>query len=198
MELLKNNNLHEFLNSDKIYQLNSRFEFRYPILFDDNSFLIDQIVFPKIEANIGNIWIDGFAIPVHSTAKFDNDITFTMYVPEHFLQYEYNWIFNSFLSDKHSIIDNFVEQKTGNSINDFNAYLIPLSSEYIKPPVKSDFSIELYNAKIKSISMPGGFSANSQALAKFDIALSYSFFEIKKNDNIDNGRGNSTENNITN
>ena len=68
------NSLYQFLKADKSYQNQASFEFRYPTLFDKESFLIDQVDFPHLEKTVGYTWLDGFQIPVHSIAKFGNEI----------------------------------------------------------------------------------------------------------------------------
>lgn len=170
--------LYDFVVSDIAYQNQASFEFRYPSLFDDNSFLIDQLDFPRLDTNVGNIWIDGYAIPVHSIPKFDTEMKFVMYVKEDFLKNEYSWIFKTILSETHDIGEFYGDTNTEKPIE---AYIIPLKHTY-KNTRKTVDTLVLYNALIKSISLSGGFSANSQALLKFDVSLTFSYFKkVAKN-----------------
>ena len=170
--------LYDFVTSDISFQSQALFEFRYPALFDDNSFVIDQLDFPKFDTNIGEIWIDGYSIPVHSVPKFDTELTFSMYAKEDFLTNEYAWIFNSIYDPGHDIGQFHGEATTRNPIE---AYIIPLKEPY-NNTIKPVDTLVLYNALIKSISLSGGFSANAQALLKFDVALTFSYFKkLRKN-----------------
>lgn len=165
--------LYEFITNGIAYQNQAAFEFRYPALFDDNSFLIDQLDFPRLDTNVGNIWIDGFAIPVHAMPKFDTELKFVMYVKEDFLKNEYSWIFKTILSEKRDIGEFHGEATTEKPLE---AYIIPLKHTY-KNTRKTSDTLVLYNALIKSIALSGGFSANSQALLKFDVSLTFSYFK---------------------
>lgn len=197
--------LYDFLNdSRKPYQSQAMFEFRYPKLFDDNSFLIEQVNFPKIDTNTGYVYIDGYEIEIHSTPKFDKEVSFSMYVEEGFLESndgKYKYIFDN-ITNINSITGSNTTNRLFNTIYDnvFNnsflnlnskyfknkqiedAYIIPLaSSEYSlkSPKSKSTNVLTLHNAMLKSIVMSGGFSATSQALLKFDVTFSYSYFDIE-------------------
>lgn len=198
------NSLYNFITSSTYtFQSQAEFEFRYPVLFNENSFKIDQLSFPTIDTHVGNVYINGYEIPVHSMPKFEHEINFTMYVEEEFLLGEYGLIFSTILSEHHDIarIDTFYN-RTSNITNGVNttpdliyAYIIP-TSHNSKLPVE-DFSrdqaeydaafdiskyqnyLVLENALIKSISMAGSFSANSTTLTKFDVKMTFSQFYPK-------------------
>lgn len=174
--------LYQFLRNEISYQNQALFEFRYPVLFDEDSFMIDQLNFPKLDTNMGYIYLDGYRIPVHSTGLFDNEISFSLYVNENDLHYngKYFKIFNSILDKNHELPYNEFTQNT-NTITPIIAYITPLSTSINmeSSDLKSDTNnrtILLYNALIKSIGLQGGFSSNSTALAKFDVTMTYSFF----------------------
>lgn len=173
-----------------VLQLQAMFEFRYPVLFGNDSFLIEQINFPKVDTNVGNVYLDGYKIPVHSTAQFDNEISFTMYVDERDFKYDgrYFSVFRTLLDPTHRLYgnDNYITQLITDALQSENstrnAKIIPLSGKYIndekqRDTEEMDKTIVLYNALIKSIVLSGGFSYNSQALAKFDVVMTYSFMD---------------------
>lgn len=170
-------------NNSYAYQNQAMFEFRYPVLFEEDSFMIDQLNFPKLDTNIGNVYLDGYKIPVHSTALFDNEITFTMYVDERDLRKngKYFQIFNSILEPEHFLKG--IKQSSG------IATIIPISTTFETYEAggkdENDRTIILYNALIKSISLQGGFSSNSIATLKYDIAMTYSFFKHVDDDTFD-------------
>lgn len=183
---MSRNSLFQFLTKPINFQIQSMFEFRYPVLFDDDSFLIDQLNFPQIEANTGLVYLDGYPIPVHSTGKFgNNEITFSMYVEEEDFSLgrkgagKYYKIFNSLLSQDHTLID---DVRSGITDSALVAKIIPVSAQvngeagYYDLDVNNRTTI-LYNALIKSMSLSGGFSSNSQTLAKFDVSMTFSFME---------------------
>lgn len=172
--------LYDFIASDISFQSQAMFEFRYPALFEDNSFLIEQLNFPKIDTQIGDVWVDGFAIPVHSVPKFDTELSFTMYAKEDFLTNEYAWVFNSICDPEHDI-GKFQGETTTN--RPIEAYIIPLKEPYKNTTTKVN-TLVLYNALIKTISLSGGFTANTQALLKFDVALTFSYFKIEEKPNV--------------
>ncbi len=170
--------IYDFLNQDSKtgYQSQSMFEFRYPILFEDDSFLIDQLDYPKLDTNVGYIYLDGYKIPVHSTGSFDNEIRFSMYVRESDLDYngKYYKIFHSLITDDKHIFDDKHQTEV------IKAKITPLSYSETGDSLVNDINaktIILYNAMIKSASMQGGFSSNSIALTKFDVTMTYAFFE---------------------
>lgn len=180
MKFGESNNLYTFLKNSKFnYQKQAEFEFRYPVLFHDNSFKIEQLSFPIIDTNIGYAYINGYQIPVHSTPKFDNEISFTMYVEENFLLGEYKAIFDTIIDETHDITLSSFNKNIQRRIYGNNALL----EAYIFPTIpdnkeKINSGLVLENALFKSISMAGGFSANSIALSKFDIKMTYSRFYI--------------------
>jgi len=182
--------LYDFLVKPIDFQIQSMFEFRYPVLFDDDSFLIEQLNFPQLEANTGNVYLDGYQIPVHSTGKFgNNEITFTMYVEEKDFYIspspggskspgKYFKIFNALLSNDHKIIDSL----TGTYNSAPAAKIIPLSAKRVEEDAYLNMNVNnktmvLYNALIKSISLSGGFSANATTLSKFDVTMTFSYME---------------------
>lgn len=198
-------NVYDFLLSRTTFQLQSNFEFRYPKLFDDNSFLIDQINMPQLSTKVGMVYLDGLQIPVHSAPEFgDNELTFTMYVPEKFLEGPYGIIFQTILDKNHDITKwANRNRETGTELPGkdgeekmINAYIIPTESTTSKDELypqygtcKSDDAsdvqkgspyntIVLRNAIIKSITFSGGFSANSVALLKFDVTMTFSCFDM--------------------
>ena len=177
--------LFHFLTEDISFQNQAWFEFRYPVLFKEDSFMIESLNFPKVEANVGNIYLDGYKIPVHSTGAFDNEISFSMYVDERDLRWDgkYFRIFNSLLNNDHKLIASTRNKYESIWLDDaLVAKIIPLSGAiggedgYFDAAI-NDRTIILYNALIKSISIAGGFVSNSTTLAKFDVSMTYSFFE---------------------
>lgn len=166
--------LHEFLSSGLTFQKQAMFEFRYPTLFDEESFLIDQLGFPKLDTTIGYAYVDGLQIPVHSTVKPDNEITFAMYVEEEFLKDggKFASIFAMLLDEDHR--ENF----NCNAGDIINAYIFPLKTPKYGEKQSDNFDcLTLCNAIIKSIALNGGFSANSSTLIKFDVTLSFSYIQ---------------------
>ena len=184
--------LYDFVTQDVSLQTQSNFEFRYPILFKEDSFLINQIDWPNVELNQGNVYIDGYAIPVFSSPKYGTEIKFSMYVPEPFFT-KYTEIFNAIINKSDNITENdnnsvryYAEQLFSSPY----AEIIPLNPE-ISRTMTGDFvtslfksnsllpsSLKLVNARIKSLSMNSGFTANSIALAMFDVTMTFSYFEI--------------------
>lgn len=178
------NSLHQFVTNSITYQNQAMFEFRYPVLFEDDSFLIEQLNFPKVDSNVGYVYLDGYKFPVHSTALFDNEITFTMYVDEQYLlpSGKYYKIFNALLADDHvfnDITDKVYEAKIYPLSTNIEEYLHdgPASHLFQLSPKRE---VVLKNALIKSISMAGGFSSNSTALAKFDVVMTYAYLHHDK------------------
>lgn len=186
-------NLSSFLtdrDQHGVLQLQAMFEFRYPVLFGKDSFLIEQINFPKVDTNVGNVYLDGYKIPVHSTAQFDNEISFTMYVDERDFRYNgrYFSVFKTILDPTHRLFgnDDYITQLNSDATAIQSEYstrtasIIPISGTYtngFRDTEGTQKTIKLYNALIKSIVLSGGFSYNSQALAKFDVVMTYAFMD---------------------
>ena len=181
--------LHKFLSdvhSHGVLQNQAMYEFRYPILFENDSFLIEQVNFPKLDTNVGYIYLDGYRIPVHSAGQFDNEISFTMYAEEsNFLpEGKYFKVFDSILDINHKLVPFDISKSIDSA---YTAKIIPLSTKYNageRNSMDSKSVIVLYNALIKSITLSGGFSSNSQALAKFDVTVTYAFFDNYFNKNL--------------
>lgn len=176
--------LYDFLSKPIAFQQQAMFEFYYPFLFEENSFLIEQLNFPQVTTNTGFVYLDGYKIPVHSTADFGNEITFTMYAEENdFSQAngKYFDIIESFLNKDHNIYLSTHNSQILNSPLIAKIYPLPSNYDFYKTkPIKRDDTkaILLYNALIKTISLSGGFASNSITLSKYDVTLTYSFIDF--------------------
>ena len=177
-------NLTNFLNKNISYQQSAMFEFRYDGLFNKESFLIEQLNFPTLKTNTGYVWLDGYKIPVHSTAEFGNSFTFTMYIDEDMFIINSNNPYSDdsyegkFYQVYHSMLDMNHVFSSKNPRNVMDAEIIPLSTRRVGNKYRYEPSIIFHNALIESISLGGGFSSNATTLAKFDVGMTFSYMDF--------------------
>ena len=169
---------HDFLKSGSSLQLQSNFEFRWPLLFDKNSFLIDTLEVPEIDSTQGYMYLDGYQIPVLSTPRFTNTIRVSFWAEEPFLE-TYKPLFNE-LTTQEKFNGLYIKNQT--DFNKNKAYIIPISTEEINPSNKNsveyqDKAICLYDTRLKQITVDE-HSASSQALMHINLTITFAIFNI--------------------
>lgn len=159
--------LYDFIKSNPSLQLQANFEFRWPLVFNENSFLIDTLEIPEVDSTQGYMYLDGYQIPVLGTPRFTNAIRLSFWAEEPFFK-KYELLFNELKS-----------QKTLNAINqDSSAYLIPVSTEETHSIANNDKkSLRLYDTKLKQISVDE-HNASSQALVHINLTIAFGAFDV--------------------
>lgn len=159
--------LNDFIKSNPSLQLQANFEFRWPVVFDKNSFLIDTLEVPEIDSTQGYRYLDGYQIPVLGTPRFTNTIRVSFWAEEPFLK-KYFELFNELV--KHETLG---KEKS-------EAYIIPVSTEKIHSLEVDEFdkkALCLYDTKLKQITVDE-HSSSSQALVHINLTIVFGAFDI--------------------
>ena len=159
--------LYDFIQSNPSLQLQANFEFRWPILFNDNSFLIDTLEVPEIDSTQGYRYLDGYQIPVLGTPRFTNVIRISFWAKEPFFE-KYIELFNELTTQQ-----TLSQEKS-------EAYIIPVSTEKVHSLETNEFEnkvICLYDTKLKQITVDE-HSSSSQALMHVNITIAFGAFMV--------------------
>lgn len=173
----------DFIKSNPSLQLQANFEFRWPILFEENSFLIDTLEIPEIDSTQGYIYLDGYQLPVLGTPRFTNTIRVSFWAKEEFFNH-YEILFKELL-----------EQKLEQSSQSSDAFILPCKStdeflgyRSILPDSFINWAqgasqtkvLRLYNARLKQITSDE-HNSSSQTLMHINLTLVFDFFKLEDN-----------------
>ena len=161
-----NKSLYDFINSNPSLQLQANFEFRWPIIFNDNSFLIDTLEIPEIDSTQGYMYLDGYQLPILGTPRFTNSIRLSFWAQEPFLG-KYGILFNE-----------LIEQKLDKQRRS-DAFIIPRNTPESKAFVNSNnvLTLHLYDVKLKQITSDE-HSSSSEALVHINLTLVFGAYDI--------------------
>lgn len=164
--------LYDFLQSNPSLQLQANFEFRWPLVFNDDSFLIDTLEVPEVDSTQGYMYLDGYQLPVLGTPRFTNAIRISFWVKEPFIE-TYEPLFNELF---------------GQELEGSEAFIIPCSTDkYMKKESGKLKTLHLYDVKLKQMTTDE-HSAASQALVHINLTLAFGAFNItEENSNLENG-----------
>ena len=158
-----NKSLYDFIQSNPSLQLQANFEFRWPLVFKDNSFLVDTLEVPEIDSTQGYMYLDGYQLPVLGTPRFTNTLRVSMWAEEPFMN-KYGILFTELLN----------QQMDGE-----DSYIIPRSTPATKSlaNLKNVHTLHLYDTRLKQITTDE-HSASSQALVHVNLTLVFAAYDI--------------------
>lgn len=158
-----NKSLYDFIKSNPSLQLQANFEFRWPLVFKDNSFLVDTLEIPEIDSTQGYMYLDGYQLPVLGTPRFTNTIRLSFWAEEPFMN-KYGILFTELLD----------QQMDGE-----DSYIIPRSTPATKSlaNLKNVQTLHLYDTRLKQITTDE-HSASSQALVHVNLTLVFAAYDI--------------------
>ena len=158
-----NTTLYDFINSNPSLQLQSNFEFRWPLVFNEDSFLVDTLEIPEIDSTQGYMYLDGYQLPVLSTPRFTNTIRLSFWAPEPFMN-RYGVLFDELLAQR---------------MDGKDAYIIPRSTPTSKvlANVRNVYTLHLYDTRLKQLTTDEHSSA-SEALVHINMTLVFGAYDI--------------------
>lgn len=158
-----NKSLYDFIQSNPSLQLQANFEFRWPLIFNENSFLVDTLEIPEVDSTQGYMYLDGYQLPVLGTPRFTNTIRLSFWAEEPFIS-KYILLFNELI---------------GQTLEGSEAYIIPRSTPASRFDANSYpmMTLHLYDVKLKQI-QTDEHSAASQALVHTNLTLVFGAYDI--------------------
>ena len=169
----------DFIKSNPSLQLQANFEFRWPLAFEENSYLIDTLEIPEIDSTQGYMYLDGYQIPVLGTPRFTNTIRVSFWAKEPFL--------NNGDSGYEIFFKELIKQRISQQQGKSEAYIIPCSTPPHTDRMRAIKTFHFYDVKLKQITVDE-HSASSQALVHINLTLTFGAFDITfENKTVQNG-----------